>query len=91
MLLHLEQCSHRFHSVPQILQTQVLIGATLATSRIMTDAEQRKYWRTARNIYARSLEIWREMETRGILTGEYAAEPREVAREIARCDSFLRN
>jgi tetratricopeptide (TPR) repeat protein len=67
------------------------VYATLATSRIMTGAEQRKYWRTARNIYARSLEIWQEMETRGILTGEYAAKPREVAREIARCDSFLRN
>jgi hypothetical protein len=67
------------------------VYATLATSRIMTGAEQRKYWRAARNIYARSLEIWQEMETRGILTGEYAAKPREVAREIARCDSFLRN
>ena len=29
MLLHVEQRSHRFHPVPQILQAQVLIGSML--------------------------------------------------------------
>lgn len=52
--------------------------------------EQREHWRSARNMYARSLETWQEMKRRGILTGEDAAKPDEVSREIARLDDFLR-
>jgi tetratricopeptide (TPR) repeat protein len=64
--------------------------AALADSGNITPAEQREHWRSARNLYARSLEIWQDMQTRGILTGEDAAKPREVAREIARCEARLR-
>jgi hypothetical protein len=41
-------------------------------------------------MYARSLEIWQGLQKRGILTGDDGAKPEEVAREIARCDTFLR-
>jgi len=30
------------------------------------------------------------MQERGILTAEDSAKPKEVAREIAKCDAFLR-
>ena len=42
-------------------------------------------------MYVRSLQIWQDMQRRGILTGEDAAKPEEVAREIARCDASLRS
>ena len=47
-------------------------------------AEQRERWHTARAMYVRSLDVWQDMQTRGILTAEDAAKPQEVAREIAR-------
>ena len=64
--------------------------ATLGTSGSVAAAERRNHWRAARNMYTRSLEIWHDMESRGILTGEYTAKPQEAEREIAKCDSFLR-
>jgi serine/threonine protein kinase len=63
--------------------------ATLGTSGSVAVAERRNHWREARNMYTRALEIWNDMQSRGILTGEYTAKPQEVAREIARCNSFL--
>jgi tetratricopeptide (TPR) repeat protein/tRNA A-37 threonylcarbamoyl transferase component Bud32 len=53
-------------------------------------AEQRERWHTARAMYVRSLDVWQDMQTRGILTAEDAAKPQEVAREIARCDDAIR-
>jgi len=52
--------------------------------------DTRQHWRTARNLYARSLEVWQDMQKRGILTAEDRTKPQEVAREIARCDAALR-
>jgi tetratricopeptide (TPR) repeat protein len=62
----------------------------LATSRNVPPAEQREHWLATRDMYARSLEIWQDMQKRGILTGEDAAKPQEIAREISKCDAFLR-
>ena len=41
-------------------------------------------------MYVRSLQIWQDMQKRGILTGEDAARPEEAAREIAQCHASLR-
>jgi hypothetical protein len=40
-------------------------------------------------MYVRSLEIWHDMQRRGILTGEDASKPEEVVRDIAECDAHL--
>ena len=64
--------------------------AAIATSKNVPPAEQRENWLAARNMYAQSLKIWQDMHNRGILTGEDSAKPEEVAREIAKCDAFLR-
>jgi hypothetical protein len=40
-------------------------------------------------MYARSLAIWQDMQQRGILTGEYATKPQEVAQEIDKHDSLM--
>jgi non-specific serine/threonine protein kinase/serine/threonine-protein kinase len=74
-------------------QVYMRVAATyeaLASSRDAAPDEQREQWRTAREMYARSLEIWQDMQRRGILTGEDASKPDEVARAIAQCDVHLR-
>jgi non-specific serine/threonine protein kinase/serine/threonine-protein kinase len=58
--------------------------AALAGSGDTETTEQQVFWRTARNMYVRSLEIWQDMKRRGILTGEDAGRPQEVAHAIAR-------
>ena len=64
--------------------------AALGASAKLTPAEQREHWRSARDLYAQSLEIWRDMQKRGTLTAEVAGMPQETEREIARCDAALR-
>jgi hypothetical protein len=60
------------------------IHAALGASTQLDAAERRQHWRTARELYARSLDVWQDMEKRGILTAEDAAKPLEVTRELAR-------
>jgi len=67
------------------------IHAALGASANLSAAEKREHWRTAREMYARSLGVWQDMQTRGILTAEDAAKPEELARNIARCDASLRH
>ena len=64
--------------------------AALAASNNAVTAKQREHWHAARAMYVRSQQIWQDMQRRGILTGEDATKPEEVAREIAQCDAALR-
>jgi serine/threonine protein kinase len=64
--------------------------AALGASPKLGAAEKREHWRTARQLYARSLEVWQDMKTSAILTAEDRTKPADVAREIARCDDALR-
>jgi hypothetical protein len=64
--------------------------AVLGSDGSLGVADRREHWRSAREIYGRSLDIWRDMQTRRILTAEDAAKPEEVAREIARCEAEMR-
>jgi hypothetical protein len=43
----------------------------------------------ARSLYQKSRDIWQELGNRGVLTGDLAKAPDEVARAIARCDAAL--
>jgi serine/threonine protein kinase len=63
--------------------------AALARSTRLGTTERRGHWHSARDMYARSLAIWQDMQQRGILTGEDAARPGQLAREVARCDASL--
>ena len=63
--------------------------AALAGTKDVPTTEQQEHWHSARYMYARSLEIWQDMQKHGILTGEYTAKPEEVTREIAKCDAAL--
>ena len=64
--------------------------AALGASANIGVAEKRARWRTARDLYARSLDVWQEMQKRGILTAEDRTKPQEIIRELARCDASLR-
>ena len=64
--------------------------AALGASAKLGAAERREHWQTARDLYARSLAVWQDMQKRGILTAEDATKPQELAREIERCDAALR-
>ena len=63
--------------------------AALAASKKAVAAEPQAHRRTARDMYARSLAIWQDMQQRGILTGDYATKPQEVAQELAKYESLL--
>ena len=52
------------------------IHAALGASPKLGAAEKREHWRTARDLYARSLEVWQDMQKRGILTAEDRDEDR---------------
>ena len=64
--------------------------AALGASANLGRAEQRGYWRTARDLYAKSLAVWQDMQKRGILTAEDRTKAQEIASELARCDASLR-
>jgi eukaryotic-like serine/threonine-protein kinase len=74
----------------QVYMRVAAVHAALGVSSELGAAEQRQHWRTARNLYAQSLDVWQDMQKRGILTAEDATKPQDVAREIARCDGALR-
>ena len=64
--------------------------AALGASGKLDAAERREHWQTARDLYARSLDVWQDMQKRGILTAEDRTKPQDVTREIAHCDAALR-
>ncbi len=66
------------------------IHAALGASNDPRHGGARQHWSTARDLYARSLDVWHDMQKRGILTAEDGAKPQEIAREVARCDASLR-
>jgi tetratricopeptide (TPR) repeat protein/tRNA A-37 threonylcarbamoyl transferase component Bud32 len=66
------------------------IHAALGASPRLGAAERREHWRTSRQLYASSLDVWQDMQKRGILTAEDRTKPEEVTAEIARCDAALR-
>jgi eukaryotic-like serine/threonine-protein kinase len=59
-----------------------------ATSALAAN-ENRERLQEARSLYQKSRDIWQELGNRGVLTGDLAKAPDEVARAIARCDAAL--
>ena len=64
--------------------------SALAASEPPRPDERQQYWREARGVYVRSLEIWQASLSRGTLTGEDATKPQTVVQRIAECDAALR-
>ena len=61
--------------------------AALAASEKIPISEANKHWRTAREKYQQSHDIYLDMRKRGIATGEDAGD--QVTLEIAKCDAAL--
>src|SRR5205823_5996184 len=57
----------------------------LAASKNLSANQQQEHWRSARNMYTRSLEIWQKVQKSGL-----SADTEEIAREIAKCDATLK-
>jgi non-specific serine/threonine protein kinase/serine/threonine-protein kinase len=49
------------------------------------------HWREARDHFRRSLEIWRDMQTLGIVAPLDAEKPVQAAAELARCEAALKS
>jgi hypothetical protein len=63
--------------------------SALASSSQTAPDKRREHWRTARNMYEQSLDIWNDLRNRGTLGGDDAAKPGEAAGAIAKCDAVL--
>jgi serine/threonine protein kinase/tetratricopeptide (TPR) repeat protein len=63
--------------------------ATLAASQATPTEQRRERWRSARNLYGKSLEIWLDLQQRKILGQPDGGKPEEVSRQIARCEEAL--
>ena len=63
--------------------------ATLATSRSIAAEESRKHWKSARDLYARSLEIWQDLQRRNTLAPADKGKKDAVLKNIAACDAAL--
>jgi hypothetical protein len=65
------------------------VYAVLATAGRATTDDRQNDWRSTRDMYQRSLDIWLDLRRRGIITGVDAAKPEAVERELAKCDAAL--
>ena len=54
-----------------------------------TNARQVQQWREARSWYEKSLSMYQDMKSRGMLIGTDVKMPDQVAGEIAKCDAVL--
>jgi eukaryotic-like serine/threonine-protein kinase len=64
--------------------------ARLAGVETIAAVERRNHWQSARNLYGRSLEIWRDLQTRNILARADQGKREVLLRKIAQCDAALR-
>lgn len=65
---------------------EVYVALAMAAN---TNSERREHWRSARDTFKTSLDIWVDMRNRGIITDMAASTPEEIQREIAKCDAAL--
>jgi non-specific serine/threonine protein kinase/serine/threonine-protein kinase len=101
-----EQCAKTFglmNETPEITDAYILPNWSLAFSRLgethafiasnakFSKAEKQQQWQKAREMFTRSLQIWENMQRRGVLDASAEEEPRKVVREIERCDLALKS
>jgi non-specific serine/threonine protein kinase/serine/threonine-protein kinase len=77
-------------AVAVALSHQARAETLLAAARTTPIASRASHWREARATYRKSLELWVDMRSRGVLSGTNSGEPARVAQQIALCDEALR-
>ncbi len=65
--------------------------AALALRQKSIAEGRRKYWNSAREMYERSLQIWQDMQSRGILSNIDINKPEIIVRKIAECNAAALN
>lgn len=73
----------------EILTDIADIDDKLADAPGLPIATRRSKLRTARDLYQRSLDIWRDLETKGMLGKRDAGKSEKVSLKIANCDAAL--
>ena len=76
----------------RVADTSIGLGfayAALGSSPAVAREERLGHWREAKARFEAGRAFWAEMRDRGVTTGEEAAKPDALAREIARCDVAL--
>jgi len=63
--------------------------AALADNGSKGVGERRQHWRSARNLYERSLQIWQDLQTRKILARADQGKKDAILQQIAVCDTHL--
>jgi non-specific serine/threonine protein kinase/serine/threonine-protein kinase len=63
--------------------------ARAASIKSVPRDERVERWREARDWFQKSLNVWRDLRDKGLLSGTSAAKPDEVSKEIAVCDAAL--
>jgi tetratricopeptide (TPR) repeat protein len=67
------------------------VYSKLASSAARSRHDRIRYLLEARSWYQRGYDLWLELRKRGSTTGDEAARPDDLARDIARCDAALTN
>jgi hypothetical protein len=63
----------------------------LAANTLAPAVQQQQNWRTAKDWYEKSLEIFLDMKSKGTLSAADASKPDELANDIAKCDLALKS
>lgn len=63
--------------------------AQLAAHRRIDASDRQAHWREASDMYQRSADIWRDMQSLGIVSKIDAEKPARVAEALARCDAAI--
>jgi eukaryotic-like serine/threonine-protein kinase len=87
--LHDPQNAHIQNRLAEILTDMADLDDKLAHGPDHPIAARRSNLRAARDLYEHSLEIWRDLETKGMLGTRDAEKSEKVALEIAHCDAAL--
>jgi len=63
----------------------------LAADPTIAPSDRSSHWREARDLYRRSLDIWRDMQALGIVAPLDADKPVKAAEELARCEAAIKS
>jgi eukaryotic-like serine/threonine-protein kinase len=80
------------HMFIRALQAQAYgwVGQTLADlARPTAKSKATQHWRTAREMFQRSLDIWQDLRARGTLAADDVPKVDEAVRQVAECDAAL--
>ena len=78
----------RFHSGLAGSYKEMAVLCEMAAARAKADIERTtRFWQEARSWYQRSLDVWLDLERRGVTAPSAARD--EVVKQIAKCDAEI--